>query len=113
MALLYSRLRIRGSIILMNVQVQCFPLYSVLKALDNPHVDYFSLDIESAEFAVLSTVPWREVDIKLITVEMAHTGQIFPGTKEDIHTLLKDNGYDFVKTAGIDDIFLQSVSNEI
>ena len=32
-----------------RIRVQCFPLYSVLMALGNPTVHYFSLDIEGAE----------------------------------------------------------------
>ena len=44
-----------------TIRVQCFPLYSVLMALGNPRVDYFSLDIEGAEFPVLKTVPWDKV----------------------------------------------------
>ena len=33
-----------------EIKMQCFPLNSVLKAMDNPIIDYFSLDIEGAEF---------------------------------------------------------------
>ena len=35
-----------------KITVQCFPLYSVLKAIGNPVIDYFSLDIEGPEFQV-------------------------------------------------------------
>ena len=35
--------------------LQCFPLYSLLLAMDNPTVHYLSLDIEGAEFQVLKT----------------------------------------------------------
>ena len=35
-----------------KIKVQCFPLYSVLRAIGNPRVDYFSLDIEGPEFQV-------------------------------------------------------------
>ena len=49
-----------------NFQVQCFPLYSVLMALDNPAVDYMSLDIEGAELPVLKTVPWDKVSLCLL-----------------------------------------------
>ena len=45
-----------------EILVQCFPLYSVLMALNNPHIDYFSLDIEGAEAAILKTVPWNQVN---------------------------------------------------
>ena len=35
-----------------TIKVQCFPIYSVLKAIGNPKIDYFSLDIEGAELQV-------------------------------------------------------------
>ena len=45
-----------------SLRVQCFPLYSILMALGNPTVDYFSLDIEGAEFPVLKTIPFEKVE---------------------------------------------------
>ena len=62
-----------------KIQVQCFPLYSVLMALGNPHVDYFSLDIEGAELVMLKTLPWNKISMTLIDVEVNHAGAIFPG----------------------------------
>jgi hypothetical protein len=47
-------------------KIQCFPLYSILLAINRTHVDYFSLDIEGAELKVLSTIPWHKVYIKVI-----------------------------------------------
>ena len=35
-----------------KITVQCFPPYSVLKAIGNPMIDYFSLDIEGPEYQV-------------------------------------------------------------
>ena len=69
-----------------EIEMQCFPLNSVLKAMDNPIIDYFSLDIEGAEFAVLNSLPWKEVNITLVSVEINHAGDIFPGTRDDIAT---------------------------
>ena len=42
------------------------PLFSILLALGNPTVHYFSLDLEGAEFAVLKTIPWDKVHIQVI-----------------------------------------------
>jgi hypothetical protein len=42
----------------------CFPLYSILMALGNPTVDYFSVDLEGAELQVLQSLPLDKVDIK-------------------------------------------------
>ena len=47
------------------VNVTCLPLYSILLALNNPIVDYFSLDIEGSELDVLKTIPFDKVDIKV------------------------------------------------
>jgi hypothetical protein len=47
------------------VQVQCFPLFAILSALNRTRIDYFSLDIEGDELQVLKTVPWNRVDIKV------------------------------------------------
>jgi len=41
-----------------NFSAQCFPIFSLLSALDVKVVDYFSLDIEGAELAVLKTFPF-------------------------------------------------------
>jgi len=51
------------------VTVQCFPLYSILLALGNPRVDFFSLDIEGSEMKVLRTIPFDKVDIEIFLIE--------------------------------------------
>ena len=35
-----------------SIEMQCLPLYSILQAMGNPTVNYFSLDIEGAELQV-------------------------------------------------------------
>lgn len=52
--------------------VQCFPFYSYLLALNIKQVDYFSLDVEGSELDVLKTIPFDKVDIKTLSVEFAH-----------------------------------------
>ena len=37
------------------------PLYTILLAMGNPTVHFFSLDVEGAEFPVLKTIPWDKV----------------------------------------------------
>ena len=46
-------------------QALCLPFFSVLLALGNPTVDYFSLDVEGAELPILKTIPWHKVQIKV------------------------------------------------
>lgn len=55
-----------------TVDVQCFPLYSILRAIDVTHIDFFSLDVEGEELNVLHTVPFDKVDIEMMTVEFKH-----------------------------------------
>ena len=90
-----------------TIQVQCFPLQSVLLALDNPTVDYFSLDVEGSEFAILNSLDWNNVDISIISVEMQHAGEIFDGTKQEIRNFLESKGYQLIDTVKIDDIFVK------
>ena len=49
-----------------TIQILCFPLYSILLALENPTVHYLSLDVEGSEFPILKTIPFDKVDIKVI-----------------------------------------------
>jgi hypothetical protein len=47
------------------VDVQCFPLYSYLLALNRTKIDYFSLDVEGSELDVLRTIPFEKLDIRV------------------------------------------------
>ena len=59
-----------------EIRLQCVPLYSVLQALGNPRVDFFSLDIEGADLQVLRTIPFDLVDFSVIMIEVAHLGKL-------------------------------------
>ena len=59
-----------------TVEMQCLPLYSLLLSLGNPTVDFLSLDIEGAEFQVLTNIPWESVDIRAISVETQFAGEV-------------------------------------
>ena len=54
----------------LTFQMQCLPIYSILLALDNPTVDYMSLDVEGAEEGILQSIPWDKVNIKVIGLEI-------------------------------------------
>ena len=45
-------------------------LSSLLLAVGNPKVNYFSLDIEGAELQVLRSVPWKLVDIEVRNMKL-------------------------------------------
>ena len=107
-----------------SIRLQCFPLYSILMALGNPKVDYFSLDIEGAEFPVLKTIPFDKVDIRLIDIEFNHIGKVFSektnisnyisfilkvfeGSAEEVTTFLESKGYEFHGLVEIDALFIK------
>ncbi|XP_076101019.1 uncharacterized protein LOC143070724 [Mytilus galloprovincialis] len=71
------------------VDVQCFPLYSILKALSVTHVDFFSLDVEGNELQVLETIPFDKLYIDIMTVEIAHV----PGGQTPVKTFVENKGY--------------------
>jgi Methyltransferase FkbM domain len=48
------------------ISVQSFPIFSILLALNRTTVDFFSLDVEGLELAVLRTIPWSKVNIRVI-----------------------------------------------
>ena len=55
----------------------------------------FSLDVEGSEFQILKSLPFQEVDIKVIDVEVNHIGEVFPGSWENILNYLESQGYEF------------------
>ena len=76
-----------------------------MRALEFPTVDYFSLDIEGAEYQVLKTIPFSIANINLFGIETAHAGKIFDGSENDIMELLKMNGYDYIARTKLDKFF--------
>jgi len=52
--------------------VPCFPLETLLLAINVTRIDYFSLDVEGVELPILRTVPWKRFDIRIMSVEYGH-----------------------------------------
>jgi len=77
-------------------KIQCLPLYSILLALGNPTVHYFSLDVEGAEFPILRTIPWDQVDIRVLSVESHLAGRLFPGDRSELISYMESVGYQHV-----------------
>jgi len=89
-----------------DMQLQCFPLYSMLLALGNPTVNLLSLDIEGAEFEIFKTIPWDDVDIEVILSELIHAGETFPGTRMEIINFLESKHYKYIGNL-FDDVFVR------
>ncbi|XP_046451332.1 uncharacterized protein LOC124199545 [Daphnia pulex] len=76
------------------IEVQCFPLYSILLAVGQTRVEYFSLDVEGSEIKILVNIPWNHVEIKTLTVEITTRNQ------RDLHDLtryMEKQGYENVE----------------
>ena len=56
------------------------------------------MDIEGAEFEVLKTVPWDNVDIEVLLIELIHAGSQFEGSREEVHTYLRNQNYVYLGT---------------
>ncbi len=52
------------------ITLQCFPIYSILLAIGQTNVDFFSLDVEGHELRILKTIPWEKVNIKVRTAKL-------------------------------------------
>ena len=70
----------------------CLSFYSILLAVGNPVVDYFSLDIEGAESSVLKTIPWEKVNIKVLSIECGTIARC-----KKIGDFMKSVGYTIVR----------------
>jgi hypothetical protein len=55
-----------------TVQIECFPFYSFMLALNRTTIDFFSLDVEGDELKILKTIPFDKINIKMLTVEYLH-----------------------------------------
>ena len=48
--------------------VQCFPLYSILLAVNRTTVDYLSLDVEGHEMQIIKTIPWHKINVTVCRI---------------------------------------------
>jgi len=74
--------------------VQSFPIVTLIAALKERTVDYFSLSAQGSEFQILSTIPYEKIKFKLITIEHVWNN----GVSEPIKTLLQGHGFIFVSS---------------
>ena len=70
--------------------VFCFPILSVMLAMNQTHIDYFSLDVEGFEMDILETVPFDKLDITTLSVEYEHLSK---ENKEYMIKFMEKNGY--------------------
>ena len=90
-------------------QLQCFPLYSILKALNVTTVDYLSLDVEGAEYGILESAFQKNKDWNFNVATIEQTYQELPafGTSRiEMIYMLRANGYWRQSHVGEDDIYV-------
>ena len=85
-----------------EIQVQCFPLYSILLALNQTQVDFLSLDIEGDELLVLKTIPFEKIDFRILLVECKQ-----PQLLREIILYLDSKGYQNTTRTKNDVIFIK------
>ncbi|XP_043208734.1 uncharacterized protein LOC122374191 [Amphibalanus amphitrite] len=72
--------------------VDCYPLYTILLAMNITTVDFFSLDVEGQEMGVLAYLPWDKLNIKLVLVEF-HMGHFWNPHTDQIRWFMEQQGY--------------------
>jgi len=82
-------------------EVQCFPIYAILAAVNVSVVDYFSLDVEGIEMQVLESIPFDRVLIKVFSLEF----QLMPESPQILKSFMESKGYRLVAQLFIDFIF--------
>ena len=71
-----------------------------------PVIDYWSLDTEGSELAILKSFPFDEYTVRIITVE--HNNW-YPA-RDDIKQFLESHGYQRVRTLAVDDCYVKDVT---
>lgn len=74
-----------------TTEITCLPLATVLQMFDLTHIDFFSLDVEGAELAVLQTLDFSKVHINVMVIEQdGHD----PQKDEAVRQLLRAHGFE-------------------
>jgi len=70
--------------------IDCAPLQALLDITGILDVDFFSLDVEGAEYLVLQTIDWDVTNIRVILVELDGGD---PGKDDMVRTFLRNKGF--------------------
>lgn len=77
-----------------NTRVKCFPLYSLLLAMNKTTIDYFSLNTGGTELQVLETIPFERVKIEIIGIHL----DSYESEKNTINKFLLAKNYLFMES---------------
>lgn len=87
-----------------TVQKNARTIRSVLRQYNSPNViDYWSLDTEGSELAILKSFPFDEYSFRVLTVE--HN---WLPVRNDIRQFLESRGYIMIRDMGIDDCYVHN-----
>lgn len=86
-----------------NTRVKCFPVYSLLLAMNVTNVDYFSLESEGTQLQVLETIPFDKVHISVIDIHLLTN----ESDSETIKQFLATKNYNFVRNVNTSYIFMK------
>ena len=92
-----------------KINMQCFPLYSILKAIGKTKFDYLSLDVEGSEYGIIHSAFKYNNDFKLemASVETTYLNGITGFSMLELNYLMKKEGYILHKHIGEDDMFIR------
>ncbi|KAF0296447.1 Protein Star [Amphibalanus amphitrite] len=77
---------------LLKYPVDCYPLYTILLAMNRTTVDFFSLDVEGVEMGVLAYLPWHLLDIKIVLAE-SYMGGMWNPQADQMRWFMAQQGY--------------------
>eukprot|EP00747_Dinoflagellata_sp_TGD_P125717 gnl/TRDRNA2_/TRDRNA2_174194_c1_seq3.p1 gnl/TRDRNA2_/TRDRNA2_174194_c1~~gnl/TRDRNA2_/TRDRNA2_174194_c1_seq3.p1 ORF type:complete len:404 (+),score=39.44 gnl/TRDRNA2_/TRDRNA2_174194_c1_seq3:165-1214(+) len=83
------------------VNVSAFPLHMVMRALGRKTIDYWSLDTEGSEEAIIKATDFSEIEVGVMTVE--HNGD--SSAKNRIQVALEQRGMKFIRDEGADSYY--------
>jgi FkbM family methyltransferase len=70
--------------------ITCRPLTTILEELKITHIDFWTLDVEGAEYEVLKTLDFDKVRVDVIMVELEGAN---PAKDDNVRKLLAEKGY--------------------
>ncbi|XP_047502067.1 uncharacterized protein LOC125047724 [Penaeus chinensis] len=66
------------------------PLYTLVRAMGMPEIDFLCLHTGGTELQILQTFPWISMSVRIINVEYSNV----PGNISAVKTFLEDKGFD-------------------
>ncbi|CAG0917900.1 unnamed protein product [Notodromas monacha] len=90
------------------IEVQCYPLMSILRAAGLTNLDVLCLDVQGAELDILKSLSWDQVNITLLVLEDDHVDMNKRIQKHnDTTSYLQSFGYKFVDRVAQDYFYLK------